>query len=119
MSTVTPQEDSRAASSRARSAVGRSRHDLGTISAGELGPSTIVGSAAFNLFVISAVCVCAIPDGHGKTIKDLGVFAITAVFSIFAYLWLAVILLYTSPNVVEAPHPRDPHQHRYTSDRYS
>jgi hypothetical protein len=33
---------------------------------GELGPSTIVGSAAFNLFVISAVCVTALPDGEVK-----------------------------------------------------
>jgi len=38
--------------------------------AGELGPSTIVGSAAFNLFVISAVCVHAIPSGEGKRITD-------------------------------------------------
>ena len=33
--------------------------------AGELGPSTIVGSAAFNLLCISAVCVTAIPRGEG------------------------------------------------------
>ena len=32
--------------------------------AGELGPSTIVGSAAFNMLVISAVCVVAIPNGE-------------------------------------------------------
>lgn len=31
---------------------------------GELGPSTVVGSAAFNLFVISAVCIYAIPTGQ-------------------------------------------------------
>ena len=31
--------------------------------AGELGPSTIVGSAAFNMLVITAVCVVAIPNG--------------------------------------------------------
>lgn len=29
--------------------------------AGELGPGTIVGSAAFNLHVIIAICVLAIP----------------------------------------------------------
>ena len=34
--------------------------------AGELGPSTIVGSAAFNLMVISAVCVIAIPPGETR-----------------------------------------------------
>ena len=35
--------------------------------AGELGPSTIVGSAAFNMLVISAVCVVAIPNGGGES----------------------------------------------------
>ena len=69
--------------------------------AGELGPSTIVGSAAFNMLVISAVCVMAIPDGSGRLIKELGVFAITAVFSVAAYLWLLVILTVITPNVVD------------------
>ena len=45
---------------------------------GELGASTIVGSAAFNLFVISAVCVTALPVGETKKIEQTGVFAITA-----------------------------------------
>ena len=45
---------------------------------GDLGPSTIVGSAAFNLMVISAVCVMAIPDGESRSIKGLGVFCVTA-----------------------------------------
>ena len=52
--------------------------------AGELGPSTIVGSAAFNLMVISAVCVTAIPDGETRKIKELPVFYITATFSVLA-----------------------------------
>jgi len=69
--------------------------------AGELGPSTIVGSAAFNLLVISAVCITAIPSGEGRLVKDLTVFSITAVASVFAYLWLLVILMVISPNVVE------------------
>ena len=30
---------------------------------GELGPGTIVGSAAFNLFVIIGICVYVIPEG--------------------------------------------------------
>merc|ERR1719506_2495754 len=68
---------------------------------GELGPSTIVGSAAFNLFVISAVCVVAIPAGEGKLIADLSVFYLTATFSVFAYLWLLVILMLISPNIIE------------------
>mmetsp|Transcript_9834 Transcript_9834/g.37077 ORF Transcript_9834/g.37077 Transcript_9834/m.37077 type:complete len:219 (-) Transcript_9834:1945-2601(-) len=37
--------------------------------AGDLGPSTIVGSAAFNLLVISAVCVMVIPDGETRRIE--------------------------------------------------
>jgi len=68
--------------------------------AGELGPSTIVGSAAFNLMVISAVCVMAIPPGEGRYIKERGVFYITATFSVFAYGWLLIILMQSSPNIV-------------------
>lgn len=67
---------------------------------GALGPSTIVGSAAFNLFCISAVCVSAITDGV-RYIKDTSVFSITAAFSVFAYVWLVVILMLITPNVVD------------------
>lgn len=58
---------------------------------GDLGPSTIVGSAAFNLLVISAVSIYAIDDGV-KKIDDMGVFLTTALFSIFAYVWLYICL---------------------------
>ena len=68
---------------------------------GELGPSTIVGSAAFNLLVITGVCVMAIPSPDTRRIAAIKVFAITAFFSVFAYLWLIVILMWSSPNVVE------------------
>lgn len=53
--------------------------------AGDLGPSTIVGSAAFNLFCIIAICVVAIPTNQIRRIKHLRVFFVTAAFSIFAY----------------------------------
>jgi len=66
-----------------------------------LGPSTIVGSAAFNLLMIIAVCVSAIPGGEVRFIKEVPVYICTAAFSILAYLWLLVILLGISPNVVE------------------
>jgi len=69
--------------------------------AGDLGPSTIVGSAAFNLLVILAVCVSAIPDGETRKIKETQVYYVTASFSIFAYVWLLFILQVISPNVVE------------------
>jgi solute carrier family 8 (sodium/calcium exchanger) len=63
---------------------------------GPLGAGTIVGSAAFNLLCISAVCVCAIPDGEVRYIKETHVYMITASCSVFAYLWLVVILLGSS-----------------------
>ncbi|XP_076047626.1 sodium/calcium exchanger 3 isoform X2 [Oratosquilla oratoria] len=69
--------------------------------AGDLGPGTIVGSAAFNLFVIIAICVYVIPDGEVRYIKHLRVFFITAFFSIFAYVWLYLILAVISRGIVE------------------
>lgn len=72
---------------------------------GELGPSTIVGSAAFNLLVISAVSIYAVneendtdkekdPSLYGiKKINDMGVFAVTSVFSVFSYIWLFIVLM--------------------------
>ncbi|XP_054652033.1 sodium/calcium exchanger 3 isoform X3 [Dunckerocampus dactyliophorus] len=69
--------------------------------AGELGPSTIVGSAAFNMFVIIGLCVSVIPQGEVRKVKHLRVFFITAGWSIFAYIWLYMILAVFSPNEVQ------------------
>ncbi|XP_015240717.1 PREDICTED: sodium/calcium exchanger 2-like isoform X4 [Cyprinodon variegatus] len=69
--------------------------------AGELGPGTIVGSAAFNMLVIIGLCVSVIPDGQSRKIKHLRVFFITAFWSIFAYIWLYLILAVISPGIVE------------------
>ncbi|XP_071079803.1 sodium/calcium exchanger 3-like isoform X1 [Haliotis cracherodii] len=69
--------------------------------AGDLGPSTIVGSAAFNLFVIIGLCVYCIPNGEVRRIKHLRVFFITATWSVFAYLWLYFILSISSVGVVD------------------
>lgn len=69
--------------------------------AGELGPSTIVGSAAFNLLIIIAVCVYVIPDGEVRRIKHLRVFAITASTSVLAYVWLYIILAVSTKDVVD------------------
>jgi solute carrier family 8 (sodium/calcium exchanger) len=67
----------------------------------ELGPSTIVGSASFNLLIIIAVCIMAIPAGEVRVIKELPAFYITAFFSLFAYVWLAFILQANTPDVVD------------------
>ena len=71
---------------------------------GELGPATIVGSAAFNLLMITAVSIMAV-DETPKKIDDMGVFAITSAASMGAYIWLFVVLKVWSPEhvtVVEA-----------------
>jgi solute carrier family 8 (sodium/calcium exchanger) len=68
---------------------------------GELGANTIVGSAAFNLFVISGLCINAIPSGESRMIVGTKVYACTASFSIFAYVWLYLVLAVFSVNIVE------------------
>ena len=73
--------------------------DLGN-PAGDLGPSTIVGSAAFNLLVISAVSIIAIGDSV-KKIDDMGVFITTAIFSVFAYVWMYYCLSINTPGEVD------------------
>ncbi|XP_038846506.1 sodium/calcium exchanger 1-like isoform X4 [Salvelinus namaycush] len=69
--------------------------------AGALGPSTIVGSAAFNMFVIIGICVWVVPDGEVRKVKHLRVFFVTATWSIFAYIWLYLILAVISPGIVQ------------------
>ncbi|XP_064478601.1 sodium/calcium exchanger Calx-like [Ornithodoros turicata] len=69
--------------------------------AGDLGPGTIVGSAAFNLLVITAVCITAIPPGETRSIRMIKVFGVTAFFSVFAYVWLLVVLVGITPGVVD------------------
>uniref|UniRef100_A0A7E4UWF2 Sodium/calcium exchanger 1 n=1 Tax=Panagrellus redivivus TaxID=6233 RepID=A0A7E4UWF2_PANRE len=69
--------------------------------AGDLGPSTIVGSAAFNLFVIIAICIYVIPTPEIRRVHRIDVFWVTAAWGTFAYVWLFLILAVISPNVVE------------------
>ena len=72
---------------------------------GKLGASTIVGSGAFNLLVISGVSILAVSEKNDtdperdetvplgvKKINDMYVFSVTATLSIFAYVWLLVCL---------------------------
>merc|ERR1719420_2338598 len=70
---------------------------------GALGASTIVGSAAFNLFSITAVCIMAIPDGEVRYIENMQVYRITLFFSLFAYSWILVVLQGTSPELITIP----------------
>jgi solute carrier family 8 (sodium/calcium exchanger) len=68
---------------------------------GDLGPSTIVGSAAFNLLVITAICMMSIPHGESRRIKSIKVFGVTSFFSVFAYVWLYIVLQVSSSDEVE------------------
>merc|ERR1712224_859176 len=68
---------------------------------GALGPGTIVGSAAFNLLVIIGVSIMAIPDGENRRVKAFPVFLITSFFAVFAYIWVWIVMVGVSPNVIE------------------
>merc|ERR1719174_428819 len=67
---------------------------------GKLGASTIVGSAAFNFFVITAVCIAALPDDEVRYIEQTQVYYVTLSFSLFAYVWILVVIQLVSPDVV-------------------
>ena len=66
--------------------------------AGELGPSSIVGSGAFNLLCISGISIIAVDEP--KRINDMGVYSCTAFFSIFAYAWMYYCLELNTKNYV-------------------
>jgi Ca2+/Na+ antiporter len=67
---------------------------------GALGPSTIVGSAAFNLMVITAVCIVCLPAGEVRVIKQQAVFLTTSAYSIWAYIWLLIMVVIWTPEVI-------------------
>ncbi|XP_053945872.1 sodium/calcium exchanger 1-like isoform X2 [Anastrepha ludens] len=69
--------------------------------AGDIGPGAIVGSAAFNLFIIIAICIIVIPKGQTRRIQNYRVFIVTAIWSIFAYVWLCLITKYITPTVID------------------
>ncbi|KAL0420043.1 UNVERIFIED_CONTAM: Magnesium/proton exchanger [Sesamum radiatum] len=74
--------------------------NLGNLYAGGLGPGTLVGSAAFDLFPIHAVCVVIPKAGELKKISDLGVWLIELFWSFWAYIWLYITLEVWTPNVI-------------------
>ncbi|KAI3425492.1 uncharacterized protein J3R85_010225 [Psidium guajava] len=74
--------------------------NLGDLYAGGLGPGTLVGSAAFDLFPIHAVCVLVPKAGELKKISDLGVWIVELFWSFWAYFWLYIILKVWTPDIV-------------------
>eukprot|EP00960_Hanusia_phi_P056117 763159-Hanusia_phi.AAC.2 len=69
---------------------------------GELGPGTVVGSAAFNLFVITAICMMSIPKSESRKIDGFLSFCITTTFSVFAYLWVYISVMDNIVTIAEA-----------------
>ncbi|XP_076465393.1 sodium/calcium exchanger 2-like [Babylonia areolata] len=67
-----------------------------------LGTFTIIGSAAFNLLIITAVCILSVPTGEIKSIKEIGVFVVTSIWSIWAYVWMLIVVKYITPGQIDA-----------------
>ncbi|XP_062616648.1 sodium/calcium exchanger 2-like isoform X6 [Saccostrea cucullata] len=66
-----------------------------------LGTFTIIGSAAFNLLIITSICIVSVPSPDSKRISEFGVFIVTAAWSIWAYIWMLIVVKYSSPGVIE------------------
>ncbi|EPS70794.1 hypothetical protein M569_03962, partial [Genlisea aurea] len=74
--------------------------NVGNLYAGGLGPGTLVGSAAFDLFPIHAVCVVVPRAGELKKVSDIGLWLVELLWSFWAYIWLYIILEVWTPKVI-------------------
>ncbi|XP_069137489.1 sodium/calcium exchanger 1-like isoform X6 [Argopecten irradians] len=66
-----------------------------------LGTFTIIGSAAFNLLIITSICIVSVPSPNVKNIREFGVFVLTSAWSLWAYIWMLLVVQYISPGVIE------------------
>lgn len=62
------------------------------------GPMVLVGSASFNMLVVTGVSILAAVEI--KKIEKFGAFVVTALFATFAYLWFFVVLCVTTPGYI-------------------
>ena len=65
-----------------------------------LGTFTIIGSAAFNLLIITSICIVSVSNQQVKRIREFGVFAFTSAASLWAYVWMLIVVKYSSPDVI-------------------
>lgn len=70
-------------------------------SAGNLGVFTIMGSASYNLLMISAICIVAPNLPETKKVSQFTVFLLTSGWSIWAYVWMLLVVKVISPGEVE------------------
>eukprot|EP00928_Gymnodinium_smaydae_P023680 TRINITY_DN19447_c0_g1_i1.p1 TRINITY_DN19447_c0_g1~~TRINITY_DN19447_c0_g1_i1.p1 ORF type:complete len:753 (+),score=121.75 TRINITY_DN19447_c0_g1_i1:125-2383(+) len=68
---------------------------------GNVGPYTIVGSASFNLCIIVAVCIVAVPCDEDRKIKNMRGFFVTAIFSTGAYMWMVFVLVINTKDIID------------------
>lgn len=66
----------------------------------KLGPSAIVGSASYNFLMISAFSIISVPTGTIKKINAFPVYILTSIISIFAYIWMYIVLAVWTKDMV-------------------
>ena len=54
------------------------------------------------MLAILAICVYCIPKGEKRDIKELEVFTVTAIYSVWAYVWLYLVVKDNEVTIVEA-----------------
>ena len=64
-----------------------------------LGPMVLIGSASFNLLVVTGMSILAATEI--KRVLHLNAFIVTAAFATFAFAWLFMVLVVFSPAYVE------------------
>jgi len=65
----------------------------------EIGPMAVVGSASFNLLIVSGLSIAAVAEV--KKILNMNVFLLMAAFAAFAYVWLFLVLVVISPGEID------------------
>jgi len=70
--------------------------------AGDLGPSSVLGSAAFNLFIIIGFSISAFPNKETRKVQNLGVLLVAAFWTTFAFSWTYSILGGISYGMIES-----------------
>ena len=68
---------------------------------GNLGVFTIMGSASYNLLMISTICILAPNLPETKKVSQFTVFLITSGWSIWAYVWMLLVVKVISPGYIE------------------
>ncbi|XP_013418432.1 sodium/calcium exchanger 2 isoform X2 [Lingula anatina] len=66
-----------------------------------LGVFTIIGSAAFNLLMITSICIISVPYPQVKKVREVGVFIQTSIWSIFAYVWMLVVVNWNTKGIID------------------